>query len=264
VLVLVGPSWLTARDAQGNRRLDDEADTHRSEIVAALRSDVRVVPVLVGGASMPKASDLPEPLRDLVHRNAAIIEDRRFASDVASLQEALRGLVARDAADGGVADPPGGAATPGRVPPRGRAGPASRGGGPAGPGVPARAGLPALPVGLALAGALLVLVWGVVVQRGWHNEFEAVRVVAGILLVLGTVAGLARRRWRWVAAAGLTGLVGTVLWLLWLLSTHPGEVGEILAPGYDGFANAMALLGAFLVLSAGLLAVRAGPRTNRS
>jgi hypothetical protein len=49
---------------------------------------VRVIPVLVGGADMPKVSDLPDLLKDLVYRNAAVIEDRRFASDVRALQNA--------------------------------------------------------------------------------------------------------------------------------------------------------------------------------
>src|SRR5690606_37851588 len=65
VLVVIRPNWLNTRDEFGNRRLDDDADTHRAEIVAALEADVRVVPVLVGAASMPRTGDLPTPLRAL-------------------------------------------------------------------------------------------------------------------------------------------------------------------------------------------------------
>jgi uncharacterized RDD family membrane protein YckC len=90
VMVIIGPNWVSARDRVGNRRLDDEGDTHRTEVVAALAADVRVIPVLVGGADMPPASQLPEPLRDLCYRNAAIIEDRRFASDARALMDALK------------------------------------------------------------------------------------------------------------------------------------------------------------------------------
>lgn len=89
VLVVIGPNWVGARDEGGTRRLDDEGDNHRAEVVAALAADTRVVPVLVGGAAMPKASELPGPLKDLAYRNAAVLEDRRFASDVRNLQEAL-------------------------------------------------------------------------------------------------------------------------------------------------------------------------------
>src|SRR5918994_269814 len=90
VMVVIGPNWISARDQAGSRRLDDEGDTHRAEVVAALAADVRVVPVLVGGATMPRVSELPEPLKDLAYRNAAVIEDRRFTSDVGALQNTLK------------------------------------------------------------------------------------------------------------------------------------------------------------------------------
>jgi uncharacterized RDD family membrane protein YckC len=91
VIVVIGPNWISARDQAGNRRLDDESDTHRQEVAAALAAaDVRVIPVLVGGASMPTLSELPGPLQELRYRNAAIIEDRRFGSDARDLLDALR------------------------------------------------------------------------------------------------------------------------------------------------------------------------------
>ncbi|MGH9120079.1 MAG: toll/interleukin-1 receptor domain-containing protein, partial [Acidimicrobiales bacterium] len=89
VLVVIGPDWVTAADPDGGRRLDDEGDIHRTEVVSALRSSVRVIPVLVGGAHMPKVADLPEGLKDLAFRNAVVLEDRRFGSDVRALHKAL-------------------------------------------------------------------------------------------------------------------------------------------------------------------------------
>jgi multiple sugar transport system substrate-binding protein len=98
VIVVIGPHWLDARDDAGNRRLDDPADTVRAEVASALASDVLVVPVLVGGAAMPTQSDLPEALQDLAFRNAAIIDDRRFGTDVRALQDALSRFAANLAA----------------------------------------------------------------------------------------------------------------------------------------------------------------------
>jgi hypothetical protein len=89
ILVVIGPEWLSTADASGGRRLDDEGDIHRTEVVAALTSHARVIPVLVGGASMPKVAELPEPLKVLAYRNAVVLEDRRFGSDVRALQKAL-------------------------------------------------------------------------------------------------------------------------------------------------------------------------------
>lgn len=96
VLVVIGPSWVNARDEAGRRRLDDERDTHRTEVVAALEADVRVIPVLVGGAVMPAAPELPVPLQELAYRNAAVLDDRRFPGDVRGLIDAV--AQARDAA----------------------------------------------------------------------------------------------------------------------------------------------------------------------
>jgi TIR domain len=89
VLVVIGPEWVGAQDANGRRRLDDDGDIHRTEVTAALAGEVRVIPVLVGGAHMPKVDELPEPIRDLAFRNAVVLEDRRFGSDVRDLQDAL-------------------------------------------------------------------------------------------------------------------------------------------------------------------------------
>ena len=73
VLVVIGPSWVTTRDEAGNRRIDDEADVHRAEVVAALGAHSRVIPILVGDADMPRPADLPDSLKDLAYRNAWII-----------------------------------------------------------------------------------------------------------------------------------------------------------------------------------------------
>jgi Tol biopolymer transport system component len=89
VLVVIGPTWLMAMDEDGKRRLDDRTDVHRSEVVSALNRDVRIIPVLVGGATMPEAADLPAPMRQLAFRNAVELDDRHFRSHLESLQEAL-------------------------------------------------------------------------------------------------------------------------------------------------------------------------------
>ena len=62
VLVVVGRHWLGARDASGQRRLDDPGDFVRLEIELALAARAAVVPVLVEGAAMPSAADLPPSL----------------------------------------------------------------------------------------------------------------------------------------------------------------------------------------------------------
>ena len=90
VIVLIGPRWLDARDDEGLRRLDDPDDWVRLEVVESLqRAGLRVIPVLVGGAAMPKSPALPEPLKPLARRNAHEITDRRWEYDVGQLTAAL-------------------------------------------------------------------------------------------------------------------------------------------------------------------------------
>ncbi len=80
MLVIIGPRWLDDYD-DGKRRLDNPNDFVRLEIAKALQSDKRVIPVLVGGASMPRSEDLPAELMPLVYRQAIELNDIYWAAD---------------------------------------------------------------------------------------------------------------------------------------------------------------------------------------
>ena len=89
-LSLIGKNWLTAKDTSGQRRLDDPADFVRIETAAALKRDIPVIPVLVQGASAPKADQLPDDLKELAFRNAVELTHPRWDSDIQVLIKALR------------------------------------------------------------------------------------------------------------------------------------------------------------------------------
>ena len=90
LLAILGREWLESKDALGRRRLDDESDFVRLEIASALRRDIPVIPVLVRGAKMPTAEQLPADLRELAYRNAVELTHARWKSDVQVLIQALR------------------------------------------------------------------------------------------------------------------------------------------------------------------------------
>lgn len=91
VLVVIGPRWVSIQDAAGRRRLDDAGDYIRVEVATALaRADVRVIPVLVDGATMPDPEALPADLQPLARRNALELTDKRWDYDVAQLVTTLR------------------------------------------------------------------------------------------------------------------------------------------------------------------------------
>lgn len=81
MVAVIGKEWLTVTDDKGNRRLDNPEDFVRLEIAAALKRDIRVIPVLVQGASMPTAEDLPDDLKLLKRRNAVSISNERWNFD---------------------------------------------------------------------------------------------------------------------------------------------------------------------------------------
>ena len=107
LLALIGDQWLTITDEHGKRRLDDPDDFVRLEIEAALARDVRVVPILVEGATMPDADQLPPGLAMLARRQALDLSPSRFDFDLGRLLKVLdrtvgevrRGSSRRRAAD---------------------------------------------------------------------------------------------------------------------------------------------------------------------
>ena len=93
LLVVIGTEWLDAKDEGGARRLNDPSDFVRIETAAALKRDIPVIPVLVRGATMPCAEQLPEELKELAYRNCIELTHARWRSDIQLLIEALRRLV---------------------------------------------------------------------------------------------------------------------------------------------------------------------------
>ena len=93
LLAIVGPRWTSITDVNGVRRLDNANDFVRLEIASALARDIPVIPVLVHGAAMPHADQLPDNLKDLSYRNSIELTHARWNSDVALLINALKKYV---------------------------------------------------------------------------------------------------------------------------------------------------------------------------
>ena len=100
LIAVIGKHWLISCDEEGRRRLDNPEDFVRIEIATALKRGVRVIPVLIDGASMPRPSDLPDDLRPLLRRNALEVSHTSFKSDCARLIGALERALETARADG--------------------------------------------------------------------------------------------------------------------------------------------------------------------
>jgi hypothetical protein len=94
LLALIGDRWLTVIDKQGRRRLDDPNDFVRLEIEAALKRNVRIIPILVEGATMPYADELPAALAGLARRQALELSPSRFEYDTSRLLRVLASTLA--------------------------------------------------------------------------------------------------------------------------------------------------------------------------
>ncbi len=94
MLAIVGPRWTEARTPAGQRRLEDAEDFVRIELETALARDIPVVPVLVGHAQLPVASELPGSLASLVFRQSIEVRpDPDFHNDATRLVTALRAIL---------------------------------------------------------------------------------------------------------------------------------------------------------------------------
>jgi hypothetical protein len=81
LIAVIGTRWLNSSNSAGKRRLEISEDSVRVEISTALKRGIRVIPVLVEGATIPEAADLPDDLKALVRRNALKLSHDRFRTE---------------------------------------------------------------------------------------------------------------------------------------------------------------------------------------
>jgi len=89
LLAIIGRSWVE----ELQRREDTgEDDFVRDELEFALNHSVRVIPLLVDGAELPKKGELPEALHGLVYMAGLEVHDApHFAGDLRLVIDGLRG-----------------------------------------------------------------------------------------------------------------------------------------------------------------------------
>ena len=87
LIALIGNNW-TAQD-----RLHDPADFVRLEISSALKRNISIIPVLVGGAKLPAAATLPEDIQPLLRRQTISISDEDWEHGCERLIQALQKVI---------------------------------------------------------------------------------------------------------------------------------------------------------------------------
>jgi hypothetical protein len=93
LLVLIGRRWLGEREG-APPRLFDVDDFVRREVGSGLARGAVVLPVLLDGAPMPQAQQLPPELQALAGRQALPLDNARYADDLQRLTDAVRAVIA--------------------------------------------------------------------------------------------------------------------------------------------------------------------------
>jgi len=75
MIAVIGPKWLGGRGKDA--RINANNDPVRIELETAFQQGMRIIPVLVSGATMPKAADLPQSLQGLCYINAGEVDGGR-------------------------------------------------------------------------------------------------------------------------------------------------------------------------------------------
>ena len=93
LIAVIGENWLTVVDKNDRPRLQNPHDYVRIEIATALKRNIRVIPLLVQGATMPDADELPEDLAPLAQRNAVEARDITWKDDVRRVVATLENVL---------------------------------------------------------------------------------------------------------------------------------------------------------------------------
>ena len=96
MLVFITREWAGLSDSGGVKLLEKPTDFVRVEITRALQQNLVLIPVLVGGAAMPRTEDLPEALAPLTRRHAIELRHASWRDDVNKLTKVLQRLLAID------------------------------------------------------------------------------------------------------------------------------------------------------------------------
>jgi WD40 repeat protein len=96
VIAVVGPKWIGPSKG-GIPRIMQDGDWVRRELEPALQRNLLVVPVLVEGAEMPDASQLPPGLKSFAYRQAEVVASGRdFGVHIERLFRSIDRLVAKE------------------------------------------------------------------------------------------------------------------------------------------------------------------------
>lgn len=94
LISIIGKDWLVPLDRKDHPSGEAPKDCVRFEIAEALQRHVPVLPVLLDGAAMPKADELPADLQELPRRQAMDLNAKRFPEEAAAISKQVKKILA--------------------------------------------------------------------------------------------------------------------------------------------------------------------------
>ena len=94
-LIFIGDKWLQPVRPTGKARVWEANDYVRAELRAALARPVLILPILVGGAEMPKPEQLPEDVKAITTKNALPLRHESFDDDAEHILATLQDVSAK-------------------------------------------------------------------------------------------------------------------------------------------------------------------------
>ncbi len=92
LLAIIGTEWAGRADSHNITRINKPDDWVRIELETALKRNIRLIPVLVSGASLPTVNEIPESLLPLLKRQTIELSNKRWKYDTEQLINFLERL----------------------------------------------------------------------------------------------------------------------------------------------------------------------------
>jgi pterin-4a-carbinolamine dehydratase len=92
LIVIIGKNWLRLQDENFIRRIDKKEDWVRKEVETALRRKIKIVPLLMGGVTLPQKEALPKSIQKLPENQAMSINALTWQNDISDLVDFLIGI----------------------------------------------------------------------------------------------------------------------------------------------------------------------------
>src|SRR5262249_5990437 len=108
IIVVIGAKWLTMSDKAGRRRIDLPGDWVCRELEVALTDQKTIYPLLIDGATIPEAEELPGTIASLTKSQFRTVSSDKLHKELDEIVSEISRIIKRDAIRSNLPFPMGG------------------------------------------------------------------------------------------------------------------------------------------------------------